>query len=113
MLQWLKSKNCPWNARTFMVATGHSTLEVMKWLKAAGCPWGSCTFQTATKMGDLKKMKWLRENGCRWDSNTIGFARLNKIRSRTTVAWLKANGYLAMPTRGWWGEADQASEAER
>ena len=111
MLQWLKSKNCPWNARTFMVATGHSTLEVMKWLKAAGCPCDTIVFEEATRLGNLQKMKWLRENGCRWNRNTIGIARINGHRSRATVAWLKANGY---PTsrRGWWEEtAVQTSDA--
>lgn len=93
MLQWLISKNCSWNARTFVFAARYSTLEVMKWLKKNGCPWNEFTFYTAATRGDLVHMKWLKDNDCQWDANCyVCFAGQNKSRSKATKSWLKANG---------------------
>ena len=49
MLQWLRSKRCPWNERTFEAAALSGHLEILQWLHNQGCRLNedTCIFDAA------------------------------------------------------------------
>jgi hypothetical protein len=61
MLQWLRSKECPWNVRTLEVAILENNKAALEWCLEQGCPVGADAATAAVSVGDLKLLKRLVE----------------------------------------------------
>jgi len=67
MLQWLRTRGCPWNASTLAHAAAGGHREVLEWAIAQGCPRDARACAGAASAGDLATLRWLREQGFAWD----------------------------------------------
>ena len=67
LLQFLRGKGCPWNARTCSYAAKKGHFECLKYAHENGCPWDERTCFRAAKRNHLECLKYARENGCPFD----------------------------------------------
>ena len=51
---------------------GH--LDVLQFARSRGCPWSEFTCCSAAENGQLACLEWLHENGCPWDYRTLKYA---------------------------------------
>ena len=68
LLEFLRGKGCPWNARTCSYAAKNGHLECLKYAHENGCPWDEVlheeTCSYAAEKGHLECLKYAHENGC-------------------------------------------------
>ena len=78
-LQWLKEKNCPWDAKAAFSQSVN--IPALQWLQNNGYDKLKDThqyaFEDAAKHGALKELKWMRENGWPWSETFCKTAALN------------------------------------
>ncbi len=91
VLKWLKNKGI-FNDRSIScsLAALNGHLETIKWLKQNGCLWNVNTCAYAAFNGHLDVLKWIRENGCAWTFNTVAFAAFNGHLK--VIKWAMENG---------------------
>jgi hypothetical protein len=65
VVQWLRAKGCPWDARTCTYAALHGHLEVVKWARANGCPWQASTIRMSKRRREV--MQWAAAFGLTLD----------------------------------------------
>jgi hypothetical protein len=70
LLESLRTKQCPWDARTCSKLAGAGYLETLKWARSEGCPWDASTCAKAAKYGELEILQYARQEGCPWDEET-------------------------------------------
>ena len=70
LLQFLRGKGCPWNARTCSYAALNGHFECLKYAHENGYPWNESTCSSAALNGHLECLKYLHENGCPWNEMT-------------------------------------------
>jgi hypothetical protein len=94
ILEFLRSKKCPWTPKTFSRAVATGNIFRVQWFHENGCPWDKRSCLSAARGGHLKILRYLRENGCPWDPEltTSEAAHHKKFRS---LKWILENG-------GWW-----------
>lgn len=72
VMQWLRSRGCPWDESACSAAAGNGHLEMLQWLREHKCPWDSQTTLAAAKGGHLGVIQWATAKGCllhRWGKN--------------------------------------------
>jgi len=70
LLQYLKEKNCPWNASVCAGSIYNTTTLV--YLRESGCPWDEKTLEFAAMAGQFYSLKYAHENGCPgWNYNRL------------------------------------------
>ena len=74
VLQWARSKGCPWNERTGYGAVWGGHIHVVRWCFENGCPWDVYTCASAAGAGHLEVLQYLRQNQCPWNEETCSSA---------------------------------------
>ncbi|GLC76320.1 hypothetical protein PLESTF_001766200 [Pleodorina starrii] len=66
MLEWLRERGCPWDARVFVEVASEGSEEQLEWLAARGCPMGDdgAPYVMPAARGDLSTLRCLRRLGC-------------------------------------------------
>ncbi|GLC39390.1 hypothetical protein PLESTM_000891500 [Pleodorina starrii] len=74
VLEWLRGRGCPWDARTFAAAAGAGSEEALEWLAERGCPMGDdgAPYIQPAARGDLSVLRCLRRLGCPWSDSSRG-----------------------------------------
>ena len=57
------------------------SVERLAWAKDNGCPWNARTFALATCSGRVQVLRWAREHGCDWDAWTCANAAGGLLRA--------------------------------
>lgn len=72
VLQFARTKNCPWNVGTCEAAARNGHLEVLQWARANGCPWNARICAAAAAGGHLTVLEWARsiDTPCPWLEST-------------------------------------------
>jgi hypothetical protein len=66
VLQWLRKRSFPWDARTATAAAAGGHLAVLRWARTNACEWNAHTCSEAARGGHLALLQWAWENGCPW-----------------------------------------------
>ncbi len=90
LLQWLREKECPWDALTCFAAAKGGHLEVLKWARTNGCPWDADICSAAASADHLEVLQWARTNGCEWNVATCAYAA--REGHLEVLQWARANG---------------------
>lgn len=63
LIKWAKGfPSCEWNAEVCALAAGQGHLELLEWLRSRGCPWDSRTTAAATKSTDIRVLQYCCQN---------------------------------------------------
>jgi hypothetical protein len=68
LLQWAWDRDRVCINRTMLLqeAALHGRLDIIQWLRTKGCPWSASACSYAALNGHLEALKWMRANGCPW-----------------------------------------------
>ena len=67
-VKWVVEKGgAPMNCDTAAYAAKCGRLEMLQWLRSKGCPWDVTTLVSASLFGHVHVHDWAVENGCEWD----------------------------------------------
>ena len=73
-MEWLREKECPWNAYVCERAAQCGNLEALRWLREHGCPWTSDVLFWAVQHKNSALLRWALENGCPRDPSVMDTA---------------------------------------
>jgi hypothetical protein len=120
LLQWLRSRSCPWDECTVALNAGRGgSVPMLQWLATVTKPWSEGTvadmLTAAASCGKLAAAQWLKGRGAAWPT---AFASQFRIQANTavsqcwsasTVQWALASG------SGWldWKCEDYAADRYR
>ena len=90
IIEWARSKGCPWSSDTCGYAAKDGNLELLKWLWARRCPWSATTCFYAAKFGHFELLKWAREHGCELGADACAGAAENGHLA--ILQWLRTEG---------------------
>ena len=86
-LEWLKTKNCPWNPS---ITLSSLRTEKLEWITQNGFEKGLAATEYAAKKYNLKDLKQLVRNGWPWDTDTTKAAAI--YRNVDSFKWLVKSG---------------------
>ena len=89
-LKWARSKNCPWDARTFTAAIMGGHWHVAQYLKKEHCPWDESACTAAATTANWPALHWLQRNHCPWNKQT--FAAAVQHGDGTVLKWIRQEG---------------------
>ncbi|UPR04914.1 hypothetical protein HOP50_18g82590 [Chloropicon primus] len=94
ILQWARSKGCPWSLSVARNAAEECHLDVLQWARSQDppCPWDEKTCEGAARGGHLDVLKWLRSQDppCPWNGDVP--AEAAQEGHIDVLKWALANG---------------------
>jgi hypothetical protein len=93
IIQYLHSKDCPWNTSIFSNVVLHGSFEILQWLKSNNCPWDNWFYVNALYARRIDIVKWAYENGCPIDRISLPCALAGEIGDIEFLKWLIERGF--------------------
>lgn len=88
ILKLLRSIECPWNKKVYIIAAEKNHFEILKWCHENRCPqWDARVPSCAIENGNLDMLEWIYNRGCKM--NVYVFYMAAKYNHLHILKWLK------------------------
>lgn len=115
MVAWLRSERAPVALDAHMCATAAAAgnLDILVWLRSLNCPWNARTSTWAFIQGHQEMLSWLAQQGCPDPSTDDFYGVYNTADPSDSSAWIRAGGPLrAGPAHKLLGQPISPASAE-